>query len=598
MLDPANEVNLGRNTVGFAGAPTGTDLLAVNLTLGSSGSTPLGVYTIAPLQPGTVSTITDTAINDYPMTGSFVIVVGQTLTVTKSGAGTGTVVADSGAISCGATCSDIYPGTTVLLTATPSAGSAFTGWSGGGCSGTAPCSVTVDAAKTVNANFVPRFALNVNKTGAGTGVVTSSPGAINCGATCTDTFDAGTLVTLTAVADPTFVFAGWSGGGCTGTAPCPVTVNAATTVTATFAPTFSVTVNKTGSGNGTVTGNVGGLDCGATCSVSYPSGTVVTLSAAADGSSAFTGWSGAGCSGTSTCVVTVDAAKSVTANFVAKYLLTVNKNGGGTGTVTSNVGGINCGATCTASFNDGSVVILTGAASAGSVFTGWSGGGCSGTAPCSVTMSAATTVTATFTPQFTLTVAKSGNGTGTVTSDVGGISCGVTCAANYTSGTNVTLTAVAGGGGSVFNGWSGGGCSGTAPCVVTVSAATTVTANFTDSSPPATNLLTMPPNPSDQPQVTFTFSSSEPGTFECSIDGSAFVACASPASYPVGNGDHTFTVRARDLAGNVDPEPPTYAWTTAGIVVNVAIPTLSEWMLVLLALLLGAFGMQAHRRRG
>src|SRR4029079_4795172 len=103
------------------------------------------------------------------------------------------------------------------------------------------------------------------------------------------------------------------------------------------------------------------------------------------------GWSGA-CTGTGTCVVTVDAAKTVNAQFnapVGAVTLTVNKTGAGAGTVTSDVGGINCGATCSASVSSGTVVTLTAAPTTG-IFTGWSGGGCSGTGTCVVTVNVAT----------------------------------------------------------------------------------------------------------------------------------------------------------------------------------------------------------------
>ncbi len=106
----------------------------------------------------------------------------------------------------------------------------------------------------------------------------------------------------------------------------------------------------------------------------------------------------------------------------------MNKTGTGSGTVTSSPAGISCGSTCSAIYNCGTVVTLTASAAGGSTFSGWSGGGCSGTGACSVTMSAATTVTATFTAQpqqFTLTVSKSGTGSGTVTSSPAGINCGV-----------------------------------------------------------------------------------------------------------------------------------------------------------------------------
>src|SRR5690349_24936818 len=62
----------------------------------------------------------------------------------------------------------------------------------------------------------------------------------------------------------------------------------------------------------------------------------------------------------------------------------------------SSPAGINCGATCSASFAEGTMVTLTATAAAGSTFTGWSGGGCSGTGTCSVSMGADQSVTARF----------------------------------------------------------------------------------------------------------------------------------------------------------------------------------------------------------
>lgn len=77
-------------------------------------------------------------------------------------------------------------------------------------------------------------------------------------------------------------------------------------------PQYALTVTKTGGGSGTVTGD--GISCGATCSASYPSGTVVTLAASPDAGATFAGWGGA-CSGTGSCTVTVDADKTVAATF-------------------------------------------------------------------------------------------------------------------------------------------------------------------------------------------------------------------------------------------------------------------------------------------
>ncbi len=76
--------------------------------------------------------------------------------------------------------------------------------------------------------------LMVNKTGAGTGTVTSSPAGINCGLSCSGSFNYQAVVTLTAHPSPGSIFIGWSGGGCSGTEPCTVTLETAVTVTGHF----------------------------------------------------------------------------------------------------------------------------------------------------------------------------------------------------------------------------------------------------------------------------------------------------------------------------------------------------------------------------
>jgi uncharacterized repeat protein (TIGR01451 family) len=173
-------------------------------------------------------------------------------------------------------------------------------------------------------------------------------------------------------------------------------------VTVTAPVTHTLTSSKGGSGSGSVTSSPAGISCGATCSASFNDGTMVTLTASADAGSTFTGWSGGGCSGTGTCVVTLNADTTVTATFTAQvvnHTLTVSRAGSGTGSVTSSPAGISCGGTCSTSFANGTVVTLTATADAGSTFAGWSGGGCSGSGTCVVTLNADTTATATFTAQ-------------------------------------------------------------------------------------------------------------------------------------------------------------------------------------------------------
>src|SRR3989475_6233924 len=103
------------------------------------------------------------------------------------------------------------------------------------------------------------FLLTVSRAGAGTRAV-SGPAGINCGSACSATFGAGAVVTLTATPAAGSVFAGWSGGGCSGTGSCVVTVSAATTVTATFSvPTFTLTVTRTSTGSGTIISQAPGV---------------------------------------------------------------------------------------------------------------------------------------------------------------------------------------------------------------------------------------------------------------------------------------------------------------------------------------------------
>ena len=80
----------------------------------------------------------------------------------------------------------------------------------------------------------------------------------------------------------------------------------------------------------------------------------------------------------------------------AQFSLDVTKAGNGAGTVTSDPAGIDCGPTCSASFDEGAEITLSADPTPGSTFEGWSGSGCSGTGMCLVTMSEARSLTATF----------------------------------------------------------------------------------------------------------------------------------------------------------------------------------------------------------
>jgi YD repeat-containing protein len=111
---------------------------------------------------------------------------------------------------------------------------------------------------------VQQYALQVQRTGTGSGSVTAPAGGIDCGSDCTEIYDVSTVVNLVAAADPGSRFAGWSGGGCTGTAGCGVTVDADKTVAAEFRLAHTITVNAGAGGWISPPGPTVVLDAGTT----------------------------------------------------------------------------------------------------------------------------------------------------------------------------------------------------------------------------------------------------------------------------------------------------------------------------------------------
>jgi hypothetical protein len=100
-----------------------------------------------------------------------------------------------------------------------------------------------------------------------------------------------------------------------------------------------------------------------------------------------------------------------------------------------------------------------------------------------------------------------------------------------------------------------------------------------DQTAPDTQILTNPTNPSNSSSATFTFSGTDSAistvaSFECKLDAEAFAACTSPQNYiSLSQGAHTFQVRAKDLAGNVDATPASYTWTVDAIAPDTQILT-------------------------
>ena len=252
---------------------------------------------------------------------------------------------------------------------------------------------------------------------------------------------------------------------------------------------YTLTVALQGSGSGSVASDPGGINCGDDCDGMFQEDSRVTLSAEAEAGSTFAGWSDSSCadSGT-TCEIEIASDKTINATFNVQGTSDrpqLNVEVVGSGTVTSEPGGINCGSDCEEAYANGTSVTLSAAPGDGSKFVSWSAPGCAGTS-CEVALDADTTVTATFAPQDTatypLSVQLSGEGGGTVTSEPGGINCGSDCEETFLEQTKVTLTAEPEDG-SVFAGWTGA-CEGES-CEVTMSEARRVTARFDPNETPA-----------------------------------------------------------------------------------------------------------------
>lgn len=154
-------------------------------------------------------------------------------------------------------------------------------------------------------------AITVTKTGSGT--VESADRLIRCGNKCGASYNAGTLVTLTATAARDNVFTGWT-GACTGVATtCTVTVQNAMNVSANFNSTVSFQAKT--SGKGSVTGSFG-IDCGRNCSAIVARGSAGTFTAVPQTGFRFASWSGP-CAGSGvTCNLIINAATQIQANFV------------------------------------------------------------------------------------------------------------------------------------------------------------------------------------------------------------------------------------------------------------------------------------------
>jgi hypothetical protein len=401
------------------------------------------------------------------------------LTVVRGGNGSGTVQSDAGGISCGTACSASFLyGTMVNLTATPATGSSFAGWSGA-CTGVGACSVSMTQAQNVSANFtLNTYALSVS--GVPSGAVFTSMPALTCGGgACNGSFAYGTQVKLTGGNNAQYNFGAFSGGGCTLGTTCTITVSGPTTVAASYTlNSYPVTVNRPAGASLNITSTPALTCSGSSCTGTLPYGAVVSLQAGDNAQYAFAGYSGGGCGASSTCSVMVGAAVTVTASYtVQSYPVSVSFPSGAALSATS-VPALTCSAaSCSGTVPYGTMVSLVASNNAQYSFQSYTGGGCSTSASCNVTVQAATTVSAAFAVNsYGLSV--TGVPAGANFTSAPALTCsGTTCSGTFSYGSTVVLT----GGNNAqyaFTRFTGAGCALGTSCSVSITGATSVAASY------------------------------------------------------------------------------------------------------------------------
>jgi hypothetical protein len=400
---------------------------------------------------------------------AFELLSGKTLTVTKSGTGTGSVASDVAGvqgekIECGTRCFENFTeGELVKLSGTPGPNTEAALWSGcEAVNGADECEVTMSAAKAVVVTFkLNNRELTISKSGPGSLTVQceNAPSNFSSCAKPLGELLVGTHVRVTAspaAGAELESFAGTgSAAGCEAQgSPCTFTITENSSVSAEFALIpRTLAIQATGKGAGQVNCQVNGGATDAPCAPSYPDGTLLKLTSIATGGSEFTGFNGgsgsaSACTGTAPCEFTIKADSSLKAAFILtgeKTLAIDTSTGTGSGQVNCLVNGGATDAPCAASYPPGTLLKLTPASGPHSQFSGFSAGtgsagACTGTAPCEFTLAANSSLAAPF-AAILHTLAITIAGEGEVECKVNGAAAAEPCAAEYKEGTELELIA-------------------------------------------------------------------------------------------------------------------------------------------------------------
>ena len=326
------------------------------------------------------------------------------LRVTPSGPGSVTS-SPPGIIACAERGEDIceaepQEGSTLTLTAAPAAHNHVTWTNCTAVPSENTCKVTIGAS---NLEVKAAFSINLHTltvAPSGPGQINASSGEISActrsGGTCAGPYGEDTTVVLTATPHAHYRVS-WAQVDCKAEPEekCELEIGPSdATVEPSFLP-IERTLSVAPSGSGSVHATSGAIShCsseGGVCSGSYIEAATVTL-LASPGSHQAVAWSGCTSTEGNRCEVEVPSANAeVKVTFaLLTHTLTLTKAGTGSGALTCN------GAPCATAYPEGTVLTLTATPAQGSTFAGWSGGGCSGTGTCHLTLEADTAITATF----------------------------------------------------------------------------------------------------------------------------------------------------------------------------------------------------------
>lgn len=283
-------------------------------------------------------------------------------------------------------------GEQVTLTANPSGGATFNGWSGALSGSTSPATLTIDGNKTVTAIFTgSQFTLALSQEGNGT--VTPNPNKA--------AYIAGETVILTATPANGWFFAGWAGDLSGGTNPASLTMDSSKSVTARFTQT-PYTLSTSVVGQGTVFKDPTNQEF-------FIFNDEVKLEARPALGWGFSGWSGDLTSTKPKETVKIKSNMSVVANFTqAQYTLSL--------LTTPTEGGSVAPTPAQSSYVHGTQVTIVATPAPGYIFTEWTGAASGTTNPLVVTMDGSKSIAAKFTKiPYTVEINKVGKGQWTVT---------------------------------------------------------------------------------------------------------------------------------------------------------------------------------------